>query len=138
MSDKTFVDTTIVFYAHDIYAGKKHEAAKAVLAQLWETKTGALSQQVLQEFYANAARKLSKSLDRQAARRIVQDYFSWCIAPSLEDLKAAFQIEQDAHLSFWDAMIVAAAARSGATRLFSEDLNHNQRIAGVLVVNPFV
>jgi predicted nucleic acid-binding protein len=68
----------------------------------------------------------------------VETYLPWCVEPSVADIAAAFQIEQDARINFWDAMIVAAAARSGATRLFSEDLNHNQRIAGVLVVNPFV
>jgi predicted nucleic acid-binding protein len=137
MSGKTFVDTNILLYAYDVHAGEKHATANAVLAELWRTGAGALSQQVLHEFYANATRKLAKTLDRQEVRRIVHDYFSWCVPPSLEDVTVAFQLEDDARISFWDAMIIAAAARANADRLLTEDLNHNQRIAGVMVVNPF-
>jgi predicted nucleic acid-binding protein len=41
-------------------------------------------------------------------------------------------------LSFWDALIVAAATRIGAAKLWSEDLSTNQRYGGVSVVNPLV
>lgn len=49
----------------------------------------------------------------------------------------AFRIEDEAGISFWDALIVAAAARGGVTRVLSEDLNAGQIISGVRVVNPF-
>lgn len=136
--DEQFVDTNILLYAHDRDAGRKHQAASSLLGQLWASGSGILSMQVLMEFYVNSTRKMAKPLTPLQARTVVETYLPWCVEPSVADIAAAFQIEQDARINFWDAMIVAAAARSGATRLFSEDLNHNQRIAGVLVVNPFV
>jgi predicted nucleic acid-binding protein len=44
--DKTFVDTNVLIYAHDIDAGRKHDVAKAVLRDLWTERAGDLSTQV--------------------------------------------------------------------------------------------
>jgi predicted nucleic acid-binding protein len=73
-SDRTFVDTNVLIYAHDIDAGRKHDVAKAVLRDLWAERAGVLSTQVLQEFYVNATRKLKKPLARQEARTVVETY----------------------------------------------------------------
>jgi predicted nucleic acid-binding protein len=137
--DRTFVDTNVLIYAHDIDAGRKHDVAKAVLRDLWAERAGVLSTQVLQEFYVNATRKLKKALARQAARGVVETYSAWCvdgITPS--DVSAAFQIEDRARIGFWDALILAVAVRSGARRLLSGDLNSGQAIAGLTIHNPFV
>jgi len=53
------------------------------------------------------------------------------------EISTAFRIEDESRIGFWDALIISAAAKSGATRILSEDLNAGQRIAGVLVENPF-
>ena len=138
MSDKAFVDTNVLIYAHDVDAGRKHEVAKAILTELWINRTGILSTQVLQEFYVNATRKIRTPLPKPAARSVVSSYAAWCvdgITPA--DITAAFQIEDDAHIGFWDALIVAVATRSGARRVLSEDLNPGQVIAGVTIENPF-
>jgi len=138
MSDKTFVDTNVLIYAHDVDAGRKHEVAKALVADLWVERAGVLSTQVLQEFYVNATRKIRKPLSKPVARGVVDTYASWCadgLTPA--DLTAAFQIEDRARIGFWDALILAVASRSGARRIVSEDLNAGQAIAGVTVVNPF-
>jgi len=138
MNAKTFVDTNILLYANDVHAGSKRETAIAALDELWAGKDGALSMQVLHEFYVNCIRKLKKPLLRADARLIVESYFPWCVASSTEDIASAFRLQDQAQISYWDALLVAAAARSGAERLLTEDLNHNQRIAGVLIVNPFL
>ena len=52
-------------------------------------------------------------------------------------ISAAFQIEDESRIEFRDALIVSSAARSGATRILSEDLNAGQRIAGIRIENPF-
>jgi len=59
MSDKVFVDTNILIYAHDLDAGAKRTVAAALLQDLWATRLGMLSTQVLQEFYVNVTRKIS-------------------------------------------------------------------------------
>jgi predicted nucleic acid-binding protein len=48
-----------------------------------------------------------------------------------------FRIEDEAQISFWDALICATALKTGAERILSEDLNAGQKIAGIRVVNPF-
>jgi predicted nucleic acid-binding protein len=49
----------------------------------------------------------------------------------------AVRRHQEMSLSFWDALIVEAALRSGADRLFTEDMQHGQVIEGMRVENPF-
>jgi predicted nucleic acid-binding protein len=111
--------------------------AKALLRDLWLTRTGVLSVQVLHEFYVNVTRKIRTPLSKSEARRVVGAYIPWCLEPVTDDVNEAFRIEDEASISFWDALIVAAAARSGATRVLSEDLNPEQIISGVTVINPF-
>ena len=135
-SDKAFVDSNVLIYAHDVDAGRKREIAKDLLRDLWVQHTGVLSTQVLHEFYVNVTRKIRKPLPKPAARSVVGTYARWCIEPTMTDVDAAFRIEDEAGIGFWDALIVAAAARSGATRVLSEDLNSGQVIAGVTVHNP--
>jgi len=137
MSGKTFVDTNILIYAHDLDAKAKHEIAKEVLRDLWSSRAGVLSIQVLQEFYVNTTRKISSPLSRKAARGVVNSYATWCVDTAAEDISMAFQIEDEARISFWDALILAAARKAGAVRILSEDLNAGQRIVGIGIENPF-
>jgi predicted nucleic acid-binding protein len=137
MSGKTFVDTNILLYAHDLDAQEKHAVAKAVLYELWANRTGVLSMQVLQEFYVNVTRKLSRPLMKKAARAVVDRYALWCIDTTPAEIAIAFRIEDEARIGFWDALICAAALKTGAEQILSEDLNAGQKIAGVRIVNPF-
>ena len=137
MSDKTFVDTNVLIYAHDVDAAAKHQTAKHILQELWRTRTGALSPQVLQEFYVNVTRKLAKPLSKTAARVIVNSYLVWSVETTSAEVLAAFRIEDESRIGFWDALIVAAAVKAGAARILSEDLNPGQIIAGVRIENPF-
>lgn len=136
-SDRTFVDTNVLIYAHNLDAGAKHEIARGILDELWRERRGVLSAQVLQEFYANVTRKIAVPLSRNSARLIVEAYGAWCVETTLTEIAAAFRIEDEARISFWDALIVASAVESRAERILSEDLNAVQRIAGVLIENPF-
>ena len=137
MSDKTFVDTNVLVYAHDVDAQGKHDVARAALRALWTEGFGVISPQVLQEFYVTVTRKIPTPIPKKSARAVVEAYTPWCIGMTAREIDAAFQIEDEAKIGFWDALIVAAAAASGATKLLSEDLNDGQTIAGVLVENPF-
>ena len=137
MTDKTFVDSNILLYAHDLDAGAKRSAAADVLTKLWAGRAGVVSPQVLQEFYVNATRKLARPLPKQVAQSIVEKYAHWCIDTTAAEVVSAFRIERDARISFWDALICASALKSGAAILLSEDLNPGQRIAGIRIQNPF-
>jgi predicted nucleic acid-binding protein len=137
MNAKSFVDTNVLIYAHDVDTGQKYEVAKQALSQLWANRTGFLSVQVLQEFYVNVTRKLSKPLVKKSARAIVDRYGVWCVDTTEAEIAVAFRIEDEARIGFWDALICAAALKAGAEQILSEDLNSGQKIAGIRVVNPF-
>ena len=137
MSDKSFVDSNVLIYAHDADAGVKREAAAAVLRTLWAQRSGVLSTQVLHEFYVHVTRKIAAPLARSSARAVVDAYTPWCVNTTAAETSAAFRIEDEAHISFWDALIVASARKAGAVRILSEDLNAGQTIAGIRIENPF-
>ena len=137
MSAKVFIDTNVLVYAYDIDAGDKQATAGSILRELWDQGSGSLSMQVLQEFYATVTRKLATPLPKDKARLIVDHFAYWCVPTSPEEIKQAFRIEDEAKIGFWDALIVAAAIKSGAKRILSEDLSHGQTIAGIRIENPF-
>jgi len=134
-----FVDTNVLVYAHDLSAAAKHQAARALIQELWESGNGCVSVQVLQEFYVNVTRKVPKPLESQTAAHIVADLARWTVhAPDVEDVLEAIAIQRRHQISFWDAMIVASAVQLGCDVVWSEDLNAGQVYEGVRVVSPFV
>ena len=137
MNDRTFVDTNVLIYAHDSDAKAKHAAAKSVLRELWSERNGVLSPQVLQEFYVNVTKKIPHPLSKESARLVVNTYAIWCIETTSVEISNAFHIEDESGIGFWDALMVASALKSGASRILSEDMSAGQTIAGVRIENPF-
>lgn len=139
MNAPSFVDTNILLYAYDKDAGIRHGRAKQVLIGLWNDERGCLSSQVLQEFFVNVTRKIPQPLPVAIAREVMRAYLPWVrAATDGEMVVRASEIAESWSLSFWDGMIVAAAERAGATELLSEDMQHGQRIAGLVVINPLL
>ncbi|HTZ96563.1 MAG TPA: PIN domain-containing protein [Terriglobales bacterium] len=138
MTEKQFVDTNILVYAHNRSLGRKHEHARSLIRQLWENNQGALSTQVLQEFCVALRRNAIHAPPADELWQLIQDYCSWEIV--VNDSAAvvrALELEQKYKISFWDALIVQAAENCGASVLYSEDLSAGQRYGSVEVVNPF-
>jgi predicted nucleic acid-binding protein len=136
--NRRFVDTNVLVYAHDDSAGGKRDQARALVEQLWGSRDGCLSVQVLQEFFVTVTRKITKPVDAETAKAIVADLSRWYLhVPAADDVLAAIGIHQRTGISFWDAMIVRSAAEIGCTVLYSEDLNAGQEYSGVRVENPF-
>ena len=137
MSDRSFVDTNILMYAHDNAAGEKHERAKTLMEELWRERKGVVSTQVLQELAVNLRRKAARPLDAKATREIVADYLTWqVVVNSGESILEALDLEARFQISFWDALVVQAAQASGAEILYSEDLSDGQTYGTVRVINP--
>ena len=139
MSDKCFVDTNILVYAHDRSAGVKHQRAGALVEQLWDSGKGALSTQVLQELCINLRRKAGNPLSTDEVRLLIRDYSAWEVVTNtpLSILKT-LEIETRYKISFWDALIVQAAEDAGASILYSEDLADGQRYGAIRVMNPLI
>ena len=136
MSDRFFVDTNVLVYAHDISAGEKHARARDLVERLWRERSGVLSTQVLQELYVSL-RKARTPLPAADAGAVVKNYLRWEVVVNTGDsILEAIDIEGRYKLSFWDAMIVQAASTAGAEVLYSEDLSHGQTYGSVRVLNP--
>lgn len=139
MSDRYFVDTNILLYAHDSTAGEKHRKARALVEELWETRAGVVSTQVLQEFAVNLRKRAKKPLDARATREIVSDYFAWHVVVNAGDaILEALDLEARYRVSFRDVLVIQAAHSAGAEVLYSEDLSDGQRYGTVRVRNPLV
>lgn len=133
-----FVDTNVLVYARDASEGDKQLRAVEWLRSLAERREGRLSLQVLNEYYVTVTRKLNPGLGREDARADVRDLLSWDpIAPHGGVIAGAWALEDRYGLSFWDALIVAAARLSGCDRLLTEDLQDGLELDGLLVVDPF-
>jgi predicted nucleic acid-binding protein len=136
MTAPVFVDTNVFIYAVDQAHPKKHEAASLWRAELWKSRRGRISFQVLQEFYAKVAQKWPAA--RQQAQAEVRNLLAWRpVAVDDEVLELAWKIQERYQLSFWDSLIVAAAKKSSCRYLLTEDLQADQDLDGVVVVNPF-
>jgi predicted nucleic acid-binding protein len=139
MSDKYFVDTNILLYAHDRSAGVKHERARKLIEHLWATGEGVVSTQVLQELCVNLRKKVSRPLPSEEIRRLVEDYLAWeVVTNDATSVVEALDIEKRFKISYWDALVIHAAWRAGAAVLYSEDLAQGQRYDSLQVVNPLL
>ena len=137
MSDRFFVDTNILVYAHDSTQGEKHDRAQALVETLWESGDGILSTQVLQELCINFRRKSSRPLSVEETRKVIADYAAWNIViNTVESVLQALDFESRYQISFWDALIVQAATISDATIIYSEDMADGQTYGAVRVMNP--
>jgi predicted nucleic acid-binding protein len=138
VADLTFVDTNVLVYAHDTSESTKQPVARRWLDALWAERSGVVSTQVLQEFYVVATRKFGPPFSRLEARELVALYARWTVVQvDVEMVLDASDLEDRHQLWFWDALIVEAAKRAGATRLLTEDLQDGVRFGDMLVIDPF-
>jgi predicted nucleic acid-binding protein len=93
----------------------------------------------MQEFYATVTRKFAQPMAAPTAREVLTTYSAWrVVSPDPALILDASKLEGRDSVSFWDALIIEAAKRAGATRLLTEDLRHGRRFGSVTVENPFV
>ena len=135
---RAFVDTNVLAYSYDTATEAKRAVALPLVQDLWASRRGCLSIQVLQELFVTLTRKLRAPLETETARVVIRTMSHWTVhAPSASDVDAAVGLHSRYRISFWDAMIVQSAAQLGCDVLYSEDLNAGQQYDGVLVVDPF-
>ena len=136
MTGPFFVDTNVLVYAEDPRNPAKQSSAKELLRRAFDKRTGRISTQVLNEFFSVAVRKLG--LTSRDARGRVELYSRLdVVTPSVDDVLGAIDLHRLYDFEIWDALIVRAAQISGCTQLYTEDLQHGQRIDSLEIVNPF-
>lgn len=131
------VDTNILLYIHDPTDSAKQQRAVQLVSTLGTDCV--LLWQVACE-YINASRKMQAyGLDYAAAIQNIRDLqLIWrFILPTVNVLERAVGLMSSYSLSFWDAMIIAACAEAGITKLYSEDLSMYPQVEGIELINPF-
>ncbi|GDY21522.1 twitching motility protein PilT [Verrucomicrobiota bacterium] len=137
MNAVRFLDTNVLLYAYDLDAPAKREVALRLVEQgLSGSGDTAISVQVLQEMHVNLEKQ---GVSRSEAGQIIRDCARLPVVNNTLDLLLS-ALEEQARwkISLWDALILAAARASGASELFTEDLNNGQDYGGVRVINPFL
>jgi len=130
------LDTNILVYAVDQNAGARHDTAKDIVARS-AFRNCLLSVQSLAEFFHATTRK--RLLEPQAARAFVRDWLAVFDTYQADptSLADAMELSAEHRLSFWDAMLWAAAHRAGCAYFLSEDMQHGFQLRGIQVVDPF-
>jgi predicted nucleic acid-binding protein len=136
MTVRSFVDSNVLVYADDRRAGPKRDRARALIRDVMLARTGVLSLQVLQEYFAVATKKLGIA-PAAARRRVALLSRLDVVILGVEDLLAAIDLHRLHGFSIWDALVIRASLNAGCRVLYSEDLQDGQRIDGLEVVNPF-
>ena len=134
---RSFIDTNILIYAEASDEPAKRQAALALLKQRYESASGVLSTQVLQEYCNVALKKLKRPAAHVRAQLDLYEQFEIVqVTPAI--IRAGLDLHLTRSVSFYDAIVLASAQTAGCNELFSEDLNTGEMIGGVRIINPFV
>jgi len=140
MSDKYFLDTNVFVYSFDPDAPQKQIIAKKLIQSALADGNGLISYQVVQEFLNVATRKFVKPLSLTDCQEYLQTVLNplCSVFVTIELYQMALKMRDRYNYSFYDSLIIAAAIDAGCSRLYSEDLQHNQQISGLTILNPFL
>ena len=130
-----FVDTNVLLMADDAFDITRQACVRDWLQALWQRRAGRVSTQVLSAYYVSATQHFGMPLgDARAKLRRYQLWQPWQI--DHQTVETAWGVEARFGLPYWDALVVAAAAQSGASHVLSLDLQNGQQIDGVTILNP--
>lgn len=130
-----FVDTNVLLAADDAFDATRQARVRDWLQALWARRAGRVSTQVLNAYYVGATQHFAMPQgDARAKLRRYQLWQPWQI--DHQTVETAWGVEARFGLPYWDALIVAAAAQSGASHVLSFDLQHGQQIDGVAILSP--
>lgn len=138
MSARTFLDTNVLVYLFDANEPVKRRRARDLFST-GRARDFVVSTQVLGEFYVCVTRKLANPVSAYDAAQAVASLCELAVvATDTALVLSAIRTCQAHQLSYWDALIVDAAASAGCSRLLTEDLHDGAQLRGVTVENPFV
>jgi len=139
MKDKFFIDTNILVYSFDESDLKKQIKAKEIIGNALNNYNGCISYQVIQEFLNVATQMFEKPLTKNDCFKYMTNVLEpLCeIFTSVELYQDAMEIKEGWKYSFYNSLIIAAALKANCNILYSENLQHEQRIRDLIIVNPF-
>lgn len=137
MAQRSFIDTNVLIYAEASDEPVKQQVALALLKQLYDSTSGVLSTQVLQEYCNVALKKLKLPVAHIRAQLGLYEQFEVVqVTPAL--IRAGLDLQQTRSVAFYDALVLASAQAAGCNELFSEDMNTGEVIGGLRICNPFL
>ncbi len=134
-----FIDTNILIYCFDRRYPAKQKKSNELIAEALSSGLGVISHQVIQEFVSVALTKFQKSFNPEQLIAYLDEvlFGLWKSYPSREMYLEAILLQRSYKLSWWDSLVVAAAIETGCSIIFSEDMQHEGRIATVDIINPY-
>jgi len=139
MNGNIFLDTNVLVYAFDASDKNKHQTAGRLVNDAFRSKDVAISTQVLKEFFVTVTTKIPGKMDLLEAKEIIKRLALLQVVDTTVPLVLrGIDIQKENRISFWDAMIIAAAGASNCTTILSEDLSHDTIIEGIHIKNPFL
>lgn len=140
MSGGRFLDSNVVIYTLDNDSPERQRIAVSLVDRLIGERTATISFQVVQEVLNAVVRKFVPPFSVDQTRRLLEHTLMplWRVSPTQSLYELALDLQQRYRYSFYDSLIIAAAVSSGCTRLYTEDMQHGQRIEQLTIVNPFV
>lgn len=139
MSAKAFLDTNVLVYTFDRREQAKRRRARELVAAALRDGSGIISFQVVQEFLNVARKKFAVPMSTVDCSLYLEDVLRpLCqVHSSVELYEQALDVSERWQFSFFDSLIIAAALAGGCDVLYSEDLQHGQRIRELTIVDPF-
>lgn len=136
---RAFFDTNIFLYTVDRVYARKRGISQDLITEFERQGSGVISYQVVQELVHNLRRGSSPQLDVAACASYCGYLWShFEVVQSSRDLTMqALNLHERNRVSWYDALIVAAAQVGNCEVLYSEDLQAGQQFGAVRVVNPF-
>ncbi len=139
MSAKFFIDTNILVYSFDNHAPAKKAKAQEIINQALSDNSGVISFQVVQEFFNVCLRKFEKPFTVYECQLYLDRVLTpLCESfPSIDLYREALSVKQETGFGFYDSLIIASAIDCNCKYLYTEDLQHNKKISGLFIQNPF-
>lgn len=139
MKDKFFIDTNVFVYSFDTSNQTKQQKANELIKKALHDHVGIISSQVVQEFINVSTRKFSTPMSIQDSEKYLKQVLSpLCqVFTSIDLYFKALDVMDRWQFSFYDSLIISAALQADCQTLYSEDLQHNQKIQTLTIVNPF-
>jgi predicted nucleic acid-binding protein len=140
MNGKFFLDTNVFVYSFDQGSVAKLRRSRQLIGRAVTTRTGVISYQVVQEFFNLALRKFATPMTPDEAEQYLGAVFRPLLAVNSSQALygEALRLTRRYRLSWYDSLIVAAALEAECSVLYSEDLQHGQKIENLRVENPFL
>lgn len=140
MSDRFFLDTNIIVYSFDKSNPTKQKRASELIEKGLKGHNGCISYQVVQEFANVATRKFAVPMSHDDCRQFIEMFLSpmWEVYASRDLVNSALDIAERWQYSFFDALIIASALEASCHILYSEELQHRQKIYQLRIIDPFV